>query len=100
MFADTDCIERRELTMLHRIVLGLVGKDLKTELDASAKEVNAVDFSSRTPLSMATGRSDLLAVAHLLDYAADLNISSLSQGSPLHFAAVAKEPDCLSKLLQ
>ncbi len=99
MFADTDCIERRELTMLHRIVLGLVGKNLKTELDASTKEINAVDFSGRTALSMAAGRSDLPAVTHLLDYAADPNISSPSQGSPLHFAAVAKMPDCISKLI-
>lgn len=88
-----------KLTMLHRTVLGLVGNDLKTELDASTKAVNAVDFSRRTPLSMDAGRSDLPAVMHLLDYAAGPNISSPSQGSPLHFAAVAKEPDCLWKLI-
>lgn len=99
MFADTDCIERRELTMLHRIILGFVSINLKTELDASTKEINAVDFSGRTALSMAAGRSDLAAVTHLLDYSANPNISSPSQGSPLHFAAIAKEPDCLSKLI-
>ena len=38
-------------------------------------------------------------VTYLLDYSANPNISSSSQGSPLHFAAVAREPDCLKKLM-
>jgi hypothetical protein len=53
MFSETGCLERREFTVLHKILLGIVDKDLKKELDASTADVNARDSNNRTPLSMA-----------------------------------------------
>ena len=100
MFSDTECLERREFTMLHRIVLGLVGKDLKTELEASTKEINTGDTNSRTALYMAAQRNDLPAVNLLLEYGADPNVSSPDQGTPLHAAATASGHCCIAPLLQ
>jgi ankyrin repeat protein len=99
MFSDTGCLERRDFTMLHRIVLGLVGKDLTTELQASTKYLNTQDSSGRTALLMAAVRNDVEAVKLLLEYGADPNIISSDQGSPLHFAALARGPCCIAPLL-
>ena len=67
MFSNTEYLERREFTMLQRIVLGLVGKDLKTELEASTKEINIRDSNGRTALFMAAERNDLPVVNLLLE---------------------------------
>lgn len=89
MFTDTDCLDRRKLTLLHRIVLGLVGIDLKAYLETSTKEIDIIDRSGRTPISMAAGRDDSDAVKLLLDCGANPNITSPGEGSPLHVAAIA-----------
>ena len=100
MFSDTECLERREFTMLHRIVLGLVGKDLKTELEASTKDINTGDTNGRTALLMAAQRNDLSAVNLLLEYGADPNVISPDQGTPLHAAATASGHCCIAPLLR
>ena len=100
MFSDTEYLERREFTMLQRIVLGLVGKDLKTELEASTKEINTRDSNGRTALFMAAERNDLPVVNLLLEYGADPNIICPDQGSPLHFAAIARGSCCIAPLLR
>ena len=100
MFSDTEYLERRDFTMLQRIVLGLVEKDLKTELEASTKEINIGDSNDRTALFMAAERNDLPAVNLLLEYGADPKIISPDQGSPLHFAAIARGSCCITPLLR
>ena len=100
MFSDTEYLERREFTMLQRIELGLVGKDLKTELGASTKEINTRDPNGRTALFMAAERNDLPVVNLLLGYGADPNIISPDQGSPLHSAAIARGSCCVAPLLR
>ena len=98
MFSDTECLESREFTMLHRIVLGLVGKDLKTELEASTNDINTGNTNSRTALLRAAQRNDLPAVDLSLDYGADPNVISPDQGTPLHAAATASGHCCIAPL--
>lgn len=99
MFSETECIERRDLTLVHRIVLGLASADLGQVLDASTAEINDVDSIGRTALSMAVERGDLEAAKLLLQFGADPAICSYSKTSPLHYASTAKDPACISLLL-
>lgn len=99
MFAATECLERRDFTMLHRVVLGLVSKDLRAELEASTSGINDLDSHGRTALSMAAERNDAAAVKVLLEYGADPIIVSPDQGSALHFATTARGSCCISPLL-
>ena len=101
IFTDTDCLERRGFTTIHRIVLGLVGFDLETYLkDASTQEIDTTDANGRTPIQMAAGRGDSHAVTLLLRHGANLNLTSPGEGSPLHAAATARNGCCLPLLLQ
>lgn len=99
LFSDTECLERREFTVLHKIVLGLVGKDLDQELEASTAELDTLDSNERTPLSLAAERGDADAVSILLQYGANCEIPSNCGCTPLHFAACAKDSTCLRLLL-
>ncbi len=99
MFSATECLERREFTVLHKIVLGFVPLDLEMELAASSAQINTQDSNERTPLSIAAERGDSKSVSILLRYGADPNLSSNCQASPLHFAASATDPGCIPLLL-
>ena len=99
MFSETECIERRDFTVLHKIVLDLVLKDLELELTASTAEIDALDSNERTPLSLAAERGDVQAVTLLLRFGANTRIGSNCGVSPLHAAACALEPDCMLLLL-
>ena len=99
MFSETECIERREFTTLHKIVLGLVPGDLEQQLSYSTADLNTVDNNGRTAISIAAERGDLDSLSTLLRYGADVNISSTSLSSPLHFAACARNSSCIQPLL-
>ncbi|KAK5554273.1 Ankyrin repeat and SOCS box protein 6 [Exophiala xenobiotica] len=99
MFSETECIERRDFTVLHKIVLGLVSKDLELELRSSTADIDAVDSNNRTALSLAAERGDLDAVNLFLDFGANVHIASTSLSTPLHFAARAAEPSCIAPLI-
>lgn len=99
MFSDTEYLERWNLTILHKIVLELSGRDLKNELEESTAEIDTVDTNGRTALSFAAERCDLNALAPLLQYGADPKIDSPHQGSPLHSAATALSPAAIPILL-
>lgn len=99
MFSATECLERREFTVLHRIVLGFVPLDLEEQLADSTAQINTQDSNERTPLSIAAERGDSKSVSILLKYGADASLSSNCQASPLHFAVCATNPDCISLLL-
>src|SRR4051794_19037318 len=54
----------------------------------------------RRPLSMAAERSEVGYVTTLLTFGADAMLGSYSDQTPLHYAASAKEPECIQRLLQ
>ena len=100
MFKDTEYIERRGFNVLHKIVLGLVYKDLEDELQASTAALNDVDSKGRTALSLASGKGDIDHVRVCLRYGADPDICSYSRHSPLHFAVRAAAWACVRCLLE
>lgn len=59
MLRDTSHVHTQGFSTLHRIILGIVSKDLESELETSTAEINAGDSKNRTPLYWATIRSDL-----------------------------------------
>ena len=99
MFSETECIERREFTLLHKIVLGLVPNDLEQHLQGSTADIDARDTNNRTPISLAADRGDLSAVTTLLRYNADPRIGSSCFATPLHFACCARDPSCIQPLI-
>ena len=85
ILADSDYVETRRFSILHKIILGLINKDLKSELEISTASINNGDSRGRTPLCWATIRDDLLAVDTLLAFGADPNVADNLNQSPLHF---------------
>lgn len=94
LFHDTECLEKREFSVLHKTVLQLVSLDLESLLQASTSTLNIVDSNGRTALSWAAARGDEKAVETLLKYRAHPDISNVSGMTPLHYAARAKTPTC------
>lgn len=84
IFANTDYLQTRQFTILHKIVLGLIPRDLESELDFSTRDLDAVDASGRTCLSWAATRGDEAALTTLLAYGADVDLSDGSGNTPLH----------------
>ena len=85
LFEDSGYVQTQQLTMVHKIVLGIVCRDLKDELELSTAGINAKDSGGRTPLICATIRVDESAVKMLLDFGADPNITDSYGRTPLHF---------------
>lgn len=88
-FEDTDYVENRHFSVIHKIVLGLVDKDLRSELIHSTAMINTVDAQGRTALCWAAIRDDSSSIAVLLDFGADPNISDNEDNTCLHFARSA-----------
>ena len=100
MFSESECVERREFTLLHKIVLGLVSGDLAKQLAGSTSNLDTVDNGWRAPVSFAAERGDLAALTTLLEYKPKLNVGSINGGStPLHYAACAQSPLCIQPLI-
>ena len=87
VFSDTDFLETRQFTILHKIVLHLIPRTLESELEYSTKDLDAVDSNGRTCVSWAAARGDAKALRILLGYGADANISDGQGCSPLHHAS-------------
>lgn len=85
LFEDSDYVQTRQLTIVHKIVLGIVSRDLEDELKLSTADINAKDGGGRTPLAWATIRIDESAVKTLLAFGADPNITDMYGCTPLHF---------------
>lgn len=81
---DTDFMESRQFTTIHKIVLQLLNRDLRKELENSTADLNAVDTLGRTPLIWATMRNDLAAVRTFTGFEADTNIADDEGNTALH----------------
>ncbi|KAL9607926.1 MAG: hypothetical protein Q9167_007206 [Letrouitia subvulpina] len=97
IFSNTDFLQSRQFTILHKIVLKLIPKDLKTELEYSTKELDATDSSGHTCASWAAKRGDDEALQILLDCGADPNIPDIHGNTPLHHV---RNIDCCNILLR
>ncbi|KAL8827207.1 MAG: hypothetical protein Q9191_003328 [Dirinaria sp. TL-2023a] len=86
MFADTDYLQTRQFTVLHKIVLRLIPRTIESELAYSTRDLNAVDSTGRTCVSWATARGDEDALKTLLDYDPDVNLPDGQGNTPLHYA--------------
>jgi hypothetical protein len=51
LFNDNDCLEKRQFSPIHDIVLGLKKGDVETEALMSSSFINSGDSNGRTPLS-------------------------------------------------
>lgn len=85
LLAETDFMETRQFTIVHKVVLKIIRKNLKEELEISTASINSIDSQGRTPLAWATIRNDRRAVDTLLAFGADPKICDKSGDSCLHF---------------
>ena len=83
---DSNYMERRRFTLLHKIVLALSERNLREELELSTAFLNQGDTQQRTPLCWAAIRNDVTAVKILLSYNADPNLVDENNRSPLTYA--------------
>ncbi|KAL9045698.1 MAG: hypothetical protein Q9214_001301 [Letrouitia sp. 1 TL-2023] len=97
IFSNTDFLQSRQFTVLHKIVLKLIPKNLKTELEYSTKELDVPDSSGHTCVSWAAKRGDIEALQILLEYGADPSIPDIHGNTPLHHV---RNVDCCNILLR
>ena len=100
LFHGHDHVEELELSRLHRIVLGVISRDLPEELAISTvAEINAVDGRGRSALAWAVIKGDHGAVRMLLQSGADVNICDHNGDSALLNAADRHDTTCMGLLL-
>ena len=100
LFPSHDYVENFELSVLHRIVLGFVSRDLTEELGLSTiAEINRVDVRGRSALSLAAIKGDHRAVRMLLERGADVNICGHDGDTALLNAAERHDATCMGLLL-
>jgi hypothetical protein len=99
IFTDRECLEELGLTTLHKIILGLHGANLLTEIATNKDALNSTDNEGRTPLSWAAQRGDLETLSVLLAHGADPHLSNRGRTTPLHYAVQAGNSCCIVPLL-
>jgi ankyrin repeat protein len=100
LFATSTYVEEGKFTIIHRIVFGQSGVQLRDVLSDSSKLIDQKDAYERTPLAWAAGRGDLEAINILLEHHADPNIVEKGGWGPLHNSILTDRPDISLRLLQ
>ena len=75
MLEGFDYAETRCFTLMHKIVLGILSRDLESELRSSTASINATDALGRTSICWAVLRDDIKAVRTLLTFNANPNLA-------------------------
>lgn len=92
-------MEKRQFPIIHKIVLGLVVKNLEEELTISTATINSRDCDGRTAISWAAARNDSQTVETLLNFGANPNIASFNGWTPLLWASKTRTTSSLKILL-
>ena len=86
MFEGFDYAETRCFTRVHKIVLGIICRDLESELSSSTASINTTDALGRTPICWAVLRDDKKAVSTLLAFNANPNVADYLGNNCLFYA--------------
>ena len=97
LFPDNDDYEAWRFSRIHRIVLGLLDRDLEQELLEPDVDIDCIDLEGRTTLFWASGRGDAKAVSLLLRARADVNKTNRRGRSSL---MRSRDLPCLKLLLE
>jgi ankyrin repeat protein len=99
---DSDYLDERGLTPVHKIVLGIsiASLSLNAYLNLSTAEIDKKDVMGKTPLHYAAVRGDLDDVLTLLQHDADPNLTSDALWTPLHEAAISSSYKSFQPLLE
>ena len=100
VFNDDAELDERQFTTLHKIVLGMISKNLAEELEVSTAHINAVDSSGHTPLAWASARGDHRSVVLLLGHGASFDIANDVNAKPIHLAAQTGNIETVRVLVQ
>ncbi|KAL8833979.1 MAG: hypothetical protein Q9170_003981 [Blastenia crenularia] len=95
-----DHLNNRQFTPIHKIVLGMIGKDLVKELEVLTAQIDIVDSSGYTPLAWASARGDYKSVALLLEYGATIDTTNGVGEEPIHLTAETGNVDTLEVLVR
>lgn len=99
VFNNDSQLDERQFTTLHKVVLGMIGKNLADELELTTAFIDAIDSSGNTPLAWASARGDHLSVALLLEYGASMTIANDVDHKPIHLAAQTGNVDTIRILV-
>ena len=98
---NEEASDKYELSIIHRIVLGLESTDLETVLSVSPYSViNSTDSFGKTALLWAARRGDAGAVQCLLKHGADPNMADTMRRSALHLAARSRSVPVIEALIK
>ncbi len=95
----SDWAEEQGFSPLHKIVIGLLLKNLEEELKDYPGSINERDATGRTPLTWAAARGNSNYVHLLLTHGADPNIMDMHHGGPVSYSADRGHTVCTRLLL-
>lgn len=98
--SDTDSLEKRNFTTLHRIVLGLSSVNLESYLETSTSDLDARDSLGKTPLCWAASRPNVKVVETLLRFGASPSLGDNRSQTPLHYCAGSGTAEAMEMVLK